>query len=57
MTKPFSGIIEHQGRLQPYTVWYMGQVLLFTRSLPEAEARLAAEKARGAVGRMGRQHD
>jgi hypothetical protein len=48
-TPPSTGIVNHPERRQPYTVWFMGNVILFTASLAEAEHALTAARAAAAV--------
>jgi hypothetical protein len=51
---PRNGITEHPERkLQPYSVWFRGQIVRFARTREEAEAALRAEQAREASVRRG----
>ena len=53
MTK-FSGIIEHEGRKQAYTVWWKGRVMYFAFSKEEAARQLKEEETRPIVRRARR---
>ena len=46
MTDKKHGVIVTGGRAQPFTVWVDGEVVLFTDSLDEADAKLLAEEKR-----------
>ena len=40
------GVVETAARMQPFTVWVDGEVVLFTASRQEADAKLWAEEKR-----------
>ena len=46
MTGMKHGVIEPQGRAQPFAVWVRGEIVLFTHSRSEADRKLKAEETR-----------
>ena len=46
MTDKKHGVIVTGARMQPFTVWVDGEVVLFTASRAEADAKLWAEEKR-----------
>ncbi len=40
------GVVVNGERIQPFTVWVDGEVVLFTASRTEADAKLLAEERR-----------
>ena len=40
------GVVVTEGRAQPYAVWVRGEIVLFTHSRSEADAKLKAEEMR-----------
>lgn len=45
--RPYPGSITyHEGRQQPFTVWWKGKVIYFTTTRAEAEFQIKVEEAR-----------
>ena len=40
------GVVVTGARMQPYTVWVNGEIVLFTDSMDEADRKLLAEEKR-----------
>ena len=40
------GVVVTEGRAQPYAVWVRGEIVLFTHSRSQADAKLKAEETR-----------
>ena len=46
MTDKKHGVVVTGGRKQPYAVWVDGEIVLFTDSIADADAKLLAEEKR-----------
>ena len=46
MTDKKHGVIVTGARMQPFTVWVNGEIVLFTDSIEEADRKLWAEEKR-----------
>lgn len=40
------GVVVTEGRAQPFAVWVRGEIVLFTASRSQADAKLKAEETR-----------